>query len=274
MECWFFTLLTVTIILTLILENEMNKQKIIDYVWDHINKSNNERRKAFNRWKNDSAFFYAGIVSNENQEKPYSCLLYIFSDKDVETTELKSLNQFRSAFGDNLRYQTLDDDIRNIFKEDIYKIPASEIPEWEFRVGKYQELLDSEVLMVESLEELKGAIADYSGINEYDLCELYDKHLDKVKIERIYEKTDDDFKYGEITSRISYNGEVIGHFNRSGKWMETYTYYTHDLNKWKEMLEYIMAELGIKRSVDEYVIVFDKAGDLYDYAHINKKEED
>jgi len=246
----------------------MDKQKVIDYLWEHINNSDNNRRKAFNKWKNDKAFFYAGIVSNGSEDKPYSCLLYTFSDKDISPESLKSLVDFNENFSNSLRYQNLNDDINNIFKDNVYKITASEIPDWQFKVGKYQELLDAEVLKIESLEELKDAIAEYYGINKYDLSELYDKYLDNVKIERIYEKTDDSFKYGDITSRIVYNGEVIGHFNRAGKWMDTYVYYTHDLNKWKEMLDYIVSELGIQRPVEEYVVLFSKDDDIYDVAHI------
>lgn len=246
----------------------MNKQKVIDYLWNNINTSNEQRRKSFNRWKNNNVFFYAGIISNDSPDRPYSCILYVFSDKDVETTELKSLNQFRAAFGDNLRYQSLNDENKDIFKEDIYKIHVSEIPDWKFKVGSYQELLDADILEEESLEELKDAISEYTGINKYELSDLYDKHLDNVKIERIYEKTDSDFKYGDITSRILYNGEVIGHFNRGGKWMDTYVYYTHDLNKWKEMLEHIISELNLQRPVEEYVYLFNKEDDIYDVAHI------
>lgn len=246
----------------------MNKQKVIDYLWNNINTSNEQRRKSFNRWKNNNVFFYAGIISNNSQDKPYSCLLYLFSNKDVDTTEIKSLDEFRAAFGDTFRYKSLNDEIKAIFKDNIYKIPVSEIPDWNFKIGSYQELLDAEVLEVESLEELKDAICQYTGIDKYELSELYDKHLDNVKIERIYEKTDSDFKYGDITSRISYKGEVIGHFNRGGKWMDTYVYYTHDLNKWKEMLEHIISELNLQRPVDEYVYLFKKEDDLYDVAHI------
>lgn len=246
----------------------MNKQKVIDYLWNDINTSNDQRRKSFNRWKNNNSFFYAGIISNNSQDKPYSCLLYLFSNKDVGTTEIKSLDGFHAAFDDTFRYKSLNDEIKDIFKDDIYKISVSEIPDWNFKIGSYQELLDANVLEVESLEELKDAICQYTGIDKYELSELYDKHLDNVKIERIYEKTDSDFKYGDITSRILYKNEVIGHFNRGGKWMDCYTYYTHDLNKWKEMLEHIISELNLQRPVDEYVYLFNKEDDLYDVAHI------
>lgn len=50
--------------------------------------------------------------------------------------------------------------------------------------------------------------------------------------------------------------------------MDTYVYYTHDLNKWKEMLEHIISELNLQRPVDEYVYLFKKEDDLYDVAHI------
>ena len=48
----------------------MDKQKVIDYLREHINNSDNNRRKAFNKWKNDKAFFYAGIVINGSEDKP------------------------------------------------------------------------------------------------------------------------------------------------------------------------------------------------------------
>lgn len=245
----------------------MTQNQAAVFFFDHINKQGNEMRQHFSHVKKASRFFYANIFSN-NAENPLCFFAYHFSDKLIEEADF--LNMTNNPFISGVKGVVISQEEKNAFPESFYKVNTEEMPDWEYRKGIYQELLDAPVLHVEQgLEGLIDAVANHMRIDKYDLgSDMYNRKPENISLEVIYQKTDNSFKWGNITARVVFNGEVIGHYNRGGRYMDTYTYYTHDRAKWNAMMDCIVKEYSIKPEEDYSLFEFNKEDDIYTLAHI------
>jgi len=245
----------------------MSKNPVVAFFFDHINKQGNEVRQHFSQVKKDSMFFHVNIIGNKGED-PACFFAYHFSDKLIEEADF--LNMVEDPFRTGVRAITISQEEKNAFSESFYRVNTEQMPDWEYRRGAYQELLDAPVLHVEQgVEGLIDAVANYMHMDKHDLGSgMYHRKPENISLEVIYQKTDDNFKWGDITARVVFNGEVIGHYNRGGRYMDTYTYYTHDRAKWNAMMDYIVKEYNITPEEDYSLFEFSKEDDIYTLAHI------
>lgn len=243
----------------------MNKS-IKENIWNIINKNKSGMRKAYNSWKNQSNFLYVGILKNDDITNPFSTLAIAFSKQDLDEKMFTNFHSLRNYFGEDVRLLELNNEIEDLLGDKFHKINVNEIPDWDYKRGCYEDLLNADVLEIAGFNDIKKAVSYYSRVSEYELP--YEAELNDLKLEIIYKEIDDSQKYGYITGRILFKNEVIGHFNRSGKWLDEYDYFTHSVDKWKEMMEYIISNINIDKEPLEGINIFKKDDDIYDHAYI------
>lgn len=251
----------------------MSKQKMMDFIYNHIANQSNSMKRDFSLWKNENKFLYAGICSSP--EDDFFTVCYSFSNKKIYFVSAKNdFMMWHETFKDELFVKEVSKEQAENIGFDFYVVECDNIPGWEYKKGTYQELLDAPVLSTAgNLKDLSCAVKDHYGFDEYDISKMYDLNLENIVVEVIYQKVDSNFKWGDITGRILFNNEVIGHFNRNGRYMEDYMYYTHDLNKWKEMLESIVEKLNIMNNDFENLKVFSKDDDIYKFANLEGRDK-
>lgn len=245
----------------------MTQNQAAAFFFDHINKQGNEVRQHFTQVKKNSKFFYANVIAHEGDDPAYF-FAYHFSDKLIEEADF--LNMVEEPFRTGVRALMISQEEQRAFSESFYRVNTEEMLDWEYRRGTYQELLDAPVLHIEKgVEGLMDAVANYMRMDKHELGSgMYHRKPENISLEVIYQKADNNFEYGDITARVVFNGEVIGHYNRSGRYMDTYTYYTHDRAKWNAMMDCIVKEYDIKPEEDDSLSVFSKEDDIYTLANI------
>lgn len=245
----------------------MNKQThIINIINKFIEDKTNSDKREFCLWKNKNKLFCIETFSDNSDN--YHSVSFSFFNEEGKIEKLKEKGIVEIFSNDFISFQVSKEEVE-LIGSDIVFIETKDIPDWKYIKGSYSELIMAPTIRVEKgLESLISAMQDYFNLEDYSMPEMYSMNIEEVLIEIIYENVDSNFKWGDITGRIIFNGEVIGHYNRNGRYMEDYEYYTHDLIKWKEMLKIIESKLKIEKEEFCDLNIFNKEDDIYAIANI------
>lgn len=245
---------------------------MLNIINEFIESKDNRTKRDFCSWKNKNAFLYAEVFSSP--EDNYYAISFSFGDDKTNIDEVKAVGLVEYFKHNFFSFEISKEKALSLSEKDCF-ISSKDIPDWKYIKGNYNELLEAKAIKKEKgLESLILAMQDYLNLEDMKFSEMYSMDIEDIVIEIIYLNVDSNFKWGEITGRIIFKGEVIGHYNRNGRYMEEYEYYTHDIKKWKEMLSVIKDKLNIKKQDFKNLNVFNKDDDIYEIARISDSNDE
>lgn len=245
---------------------------MINIINSFINNKSNADKRDFCLWKNKNSFLCAEVHSLP--EENYYAVSFSFTDDKNNISKIKEMGVADYFRHDFFAFEISKEQAETLTHSN-YFIDVKDIKDWDYIKGNYSELLTAPTINKEKgLECLISAVKDYFNSEDLNLSEMYSMEIADIVVETIYHNVDNNFKWGDITGRILFEGEVIGHYNRNGRYMEDYEYYTHDIKKWKKMLSVIEENLKTKREDFRNLNVFSKDDDIYEIARISGSNDE
>lgn len=168
------------------------------------------------------------------------------NDKDIaEAYENVKCSMFLIHFEDNDKIQ----ETVIIESSELEAIPIEE-PSWEHFINSPKirdnsfDIMQKPFLDYFRLEETENNyITDYHfSFNDYFFKE--ENKPEQLELRTIVHEVDDNHKYGDIITTIFWKSEFIGWIHKNGKWLETISANTVDIQKWNDMMQHLFVATG------------------------------
>lgn len=136
--------------------------------------------------------------------------------------------------------------------ETIY-IETSRFSKIELTIARWSDLINAPKLRDGSFSDLREPFEQFFNLeNDYDIDIDYwnvfadDKKPEQLELREIIHDVDSYQKYGTIKTSIFWEGEFIGWYTFSGKWLDTKLFNTVNPEKWKELMNVMLELSGAK----------------------------
>lgn len=124
----------------------------------------------------------------------------------------------------------------------------------ELTVARWHDLINAPKLRDGHFSDLCAPFEKYFNIeDDYECCINFhnvfsDENKPKeLELCEIFHDVCSDGKYGTIQTSIFWNGEFIGWYTRSGRWLDTYIFNTVNPEKWKVLMNAMLKISGYEK---------------------------
>lgn len=215
-----------------------------------------EQIKAFNTNLKKYAYFLVYPFTSEDQSDKVQVLVgfadtYAIHEKDNEAHMPEAMAQLKS----NYDYLQIGKDFA---LTKTLPIPVSEIEPVELRKIEWAELINAPKLDDGNFSILKSSFLTYFGFDSYSYQEngenfdfgnyfYHEKNKpSELELREVWRDIDSGDKYGHIQTLVFWKGSFIGWVMCSGKWLDSYSASTVDMDKWADLMDTIYAQSGYK----------------------------
>lgn len=237
-----------------------NKEFSIDFINGYrdlmLSKSSHDQIKHFNN--NLKRFSHLLVYPFSHDDDSVKMQLLVgFADtfnihqKDDKATMPEAMEQVRSG------QDFLTISVDSMFTETL-AISTSAIELLPIRKVEWSELINAPKLDDGEFSILKSAFLEYFNLDEsayqqgsderFSFSDYFYKKNNKpeaLELREVWSDTDGD-KYGNIQTLVIWHGVFIGWVVCSGKWLDSYTASTVNLDQWSNMMDTLYANSGYK----------------------------
>ena len=233
---------------------------------------------------------------NKNLEKYSHLLVYPFTSDGNEKVQLLIgfANEFKIYQKDDK--ETMPSAMKQILGGQDYvtvgkyfdiketvAIPTSEIEHLHVRKVEWAELINAPKLGEDSFSVLSDPFLEYFNLDSYayqegsnesfDFNHYFNKASNKpdgLELREVWRDTCDDDKHGSTQTLVFWKNEFIGWLTFSGRYLDTTSASTINIEKWTELMDFIYTQSGFKpgRKIKGISIYNMEKDDVDDVAYV------
>jgi len=255
-----------------------NQEFVNDFIksyQDLVASSDHKKIKDFNR--NLAKYAYFLVYPFKYEQKDHVQLLVGFADSfeihpfgnTVITPD--AMSQLKAG-RDFIRTH------ENFHLSETLAIPTSNIHPIPLKKIEWLQLINAPKLEDDSFSVLEKSFLEHFNLDEYAYQDdsedpvHFGKYFNNdnnkpedLELHVVWHDVDSSAKYGSIQTLILWKGEFIGWVTRSGRWIDTYSFSTVNVDKWNDLMDTIYKNSGYKQSrTSRGVHVYDMTKDEVD----------
>lgn len=213
-----------------------------------------DKSKRYNNRINNKK--YVSIYAFDNDGK-VELLIGFTNEAVINPVEPEFISKAYRCVAGNYDLITTSDPISN-FKETII-IPATEFQPIEVEKISWQSLIDSPKIEEGDFSILSKSFLEYFSLdsneyfdenNKFDFNNYFYNEQNKpeeLELRTVWIDVDSNEKYGDIQTLIFWKTKFIGWTTQSGKWLDSLTTSTVDVEGWKDLMQTIYNNTGFVR---------------------------